>query len=276
MIRDPILSLCVVDAGPTAPSGLWMAWSLAPESLVPLGVLLALALRGWTRGGGGRAVQRAYFLAGWCALFLALVSPLCRLAATLVSAHMAQFMVLALVAPLLLALARPGESLRAGLPQWLAGALPAGRRWARILPPGERLASVTAAYGAVVWLWHVPVLYERILTDTVTHVLAFTLLIVVSTAFWNAVINARGQEGRAMLALFATMAHTGLLGAILTFSARLLYPIQSSGALAWGLDPLHDQQLAGLIMWVPGGVLYLCAALALFARWLDRRGAVSI
>ena len=76
-----------------------------------------------------------------------------------------------------------------------------------------------------------------------------------------------GSPG-AVIALFTTAVHTSLLGALLTFSDRLWYPIYAPATAAWGLTPLEDQQLAGLIMWIPGGLAYLIAALALLATWL--------
>jgi len=76
--------------------------------------------------------------------------------------------------------------------------------------------------------------------------------------------------------LFTTAVHTSLLGALLTFSTRLWYPIYDSGTLAWGITPLEDQQLAGLVMWVPAGLSYLIAALALAATWLREPASHSI
>ncbi|HJX87338.1 MAG TPA: cytochrome c oxidase assembly protein, partial [Gemmatimonadales bacterium] len=85
---------------------------------------------------------------------------------------------------------------------------------------------------------------------------------------------ARRQRGAAVLSLFLTGLYTGALGALITFAGTPWYPAYRSTA-AWGLSPLEDQQLAGLVMWMPGGVAYLVAALALTARWLtdaERRG----
>src|SRR5207249_7753312 len=67
--------------------------------------------------------------------------------------------------------------------------------------------------------------------------------------------------------LFATMLHTGILGILLTLSRQVWYPAQAAFAAEWGLTPLEDQQLAGLVMWVPMGLIYTAAALAIAARW---------
>jgi cytochrome c2 len=95
--------------------------------------------------------------------------------------------------------------------------------------------------------------------------------------FWWTVLERRhGRLGwpGAVIALFTTAVHTGLLGALLTFSTRLWYPLYAPATAAWGLTPLEDQQLAGLIMWIPGGLAYVIAALALLASWLKEPGRV--
>jgi hypothetical protein len=89
--------------------------------------------------------------------------------------------------------------------------------------------------------------------------------------FWWALLHGReGRLGRpaAVIYLFTTAGHTSLLGALLTFSPRLWYPLYDSTTAPWGLTPLEDQQLAGVIMWVPAGLSYLFAALGLAATWL--------
>jgi putative membrane protein len=267
-------TLCLAGLHVVTPANLWHAWSLAPPVIVPLMLALAAGLRGYaiTSAGAGAnvreiAARRNRFLAAWLLLTVALVSPLCRLSATLVSAHMVQLMLLAGPATALLALALPGQ---------LAAALPL--RWLRIQPAAPaadgaaappRLAVVTLGYGGMIWLWHAPPVYAAILESPVWHWLAFAALIWVATLFWVRVVAAhRHHAAPAVMALATTLMHTGLLGALLTFAQRPLYPIVAEGAAAWHLEPLQDQQLAGLIMWVGGGAFYLLAALVLCAAWL--------
>lgn len=100
--------------------------------------------------------------------------------------------------------------------------------------------------------------------DPSVHLAFVASLLGASFWFWHLVIRASSQAvGAAALALLATMIHTGMLGALLTFAPRPWYPLMQTGALTWGLLPLEDQQLAGLIMWAPMGVIYLVATLAL-------------
>jgi putative membrane protein len=74
--------------------------------------------------------------------------------------------------------------------------------------------------------------------------------------------------GIAVLYVFTTAMHTGALGALITFAGRILYPDYAETALAWNFTPLEDQQIGGLIMWIPAGLVYVFAGLALFAAWL--------
>ncbi|MGV3492497.1 MAG: cytochrome c oxidase assembly protein [Ramlibacter sp.] len=235
---EDLIALCLAGSRPALPQDWWQAFSLAPATLVPLLALLAWLL-----------VHRRppVSLAGWGLLAVALVSPLCRLAATLAWAHMAQLMVLVAGAALLAL----GSPVRAHMPK-----------------PGP----AALAHGLLLWLWHLPTLYAAVLQDAALHVLAIVLLLGSAWWFWRAVLPAPvPQRGAALVALLATMAHTGLLGALLTLASQPLYPLQAGGARAWGLEPLHDQQLAGLLMWVVGALGYLLAAVALALRGFSHR-----
>ncbi|KQP17879.1 cytochrome c oxidase assembly protein [Pseudorhodoferax sp. Leaf267] len=233
---DDLIALCLAGARPALPQDWWAAWSLAPATLTPLAALLL-----WLR----LHRQGRWPLAGWALLALGLVSPLCRLAATLAAAHMAQLMLLIAAAAL----------------------LACGPHRARA-QAGGHLALATVAHGALLWLWHVPAVYALVLQQPAAHVLAYGLLLASSWWFWRGVLLApEARRGHALLALLATMAHTGLLGALLTFAGTPLYPLQAAGARAWGLAPLADQQLAGLLMWVVGAAAYLCTAVGLALHW---------
>lgn len=241
-----LADLCLAARPATPPSAIWTDWSLAPEVVLPLAAALALGFRhreqAWPR--------RALFLAGWLLLAVALVSPLCRLAASSASAHMAQHAILVALAPPLLVLG-----------------LTRGRRDARSTWPG--LPAVSLAYGAAIWLAHAPRVYEAALDGPAAHLLLLAVLLGSGLLFWDQVLR-RARAGEAILALFLAMVHTGLLGALLTFAPRPWYPVFAGRVEAWGLSPLEDQQLAGLLMWVPMGGVYLAVALALLARVLAR------
>lgn len=258
---EDIWTLCLTTLPPALPGTLWSRWSLAPELLLPL-LLLGGALTIGIRRGGAERWHVYALSAGWALLALALLSPLCRLAATLVSAHMVQVMVLAILAPVLLVAGRVVPVLRAALGR-------SSVEQAHRCPTAPALLPATLVYGLVIWLLHAPPVYAATLTDAAAHLASVLALTIASIAFWSAVATmAREAGGRALMAVLTTMAHTGFLGALLTFSPRLLYPLQAGGAAPWGLTPLEDQQLAGLLMWVPGSALYLAAGIGIALRWL--------
>jgi putative membrane protein len=271
--NESLWTLCLAGMHHVTPHNLWQSWSLAPSVLIPLGLVLIAGLRGHALDaarlpGSAHVAHRRWFVAGWLLLVAALLSPLCRLSATLVSAHMVQLMLLAGPGTALLALGRTGTALTLVLDRE-----PSGRHAAR----APALAPLTLAYGAAIWLWHAPPLYAAILSSPLWHWLAFAGLIGVSTAFWAGIVAACRHRagGPALVALLTTLMHTGLLGALLTFAPRTLYPVEAAAAAAWSLTTLQDQQLAGLIMWVAGGIFYLLAASAGCAFWLRTLNAAD-
>lgn len=267
---------------PPAPHDLAGAWSLEPAVLGSLALLAWLYRRGlralWESAGRGQVVARSQaraFMAGWVMLLVALVSPLDALGSALFSAHMTQHLLLAVVAAPLLVLGAPAVALpRALSPQWRRrvarwqGRL---RRWANARPG---LPAVGLAVYALAWsVWHVPALYDAALRSLAVHAVEHATLLTAALAFWAPVLRPRRTPVWAgPLLLAGAAAQGGILAALLVFSPRALYAHGAATAW-WGLDPLSDQALAGVIMWVPGGIVYLIAAATLFARWLDRDGA---
>ncbi|WP_225783961.1 cytochrome c oxidase assembly protein [Xenophilus sp. Marseille-Q4582] len=244
----PLMTLCTVDAWPALPQDWWRAWSLAPALLLPWLALAAWSGASASRSGLPAGSARRWRMAGLALLGVALISPLCRLGATLAGAHMAQLMVLVAGCALLAAGWRA--------PQRLGGAA---------------LHGAAVAHGLLLWVWHLPAVYEAALVSGVVHVGMTAALALASFAFWRQVFHAEApHRGAVLVALLLTLAHTGLLGALLTFAGTPLYAVQAAGARAWGLEPLVDQQVAGLLMWVPGGLGYMGVALGLAVRWAGR------
>ncbi|MFN2633216.1 MAG: cytochrome c oxidase assembly protein [Thermoanaerobaculia bacterium] len=131
------------------------------------------------------------------------------------------------------------------------------------------------------WIWHLPALYQASLRSDFAHALQHGSFFAASTVFWWALLQGRfGRQGygAAAIAVFATTLEGGVLGALITFARSLWYPIYEARTAAWGLSPLEDQQLAGILMWVPAGLLLVGFGLALFAAWLgeaERRVALG-
>ncbi|PYK35494.1 MAG: cytochrome c oxidase assembly protein, partial [Verrucomicrobia bacterium] len=119
--------------------------------------------------------------------------------------------------------------------------------------------------------WHAPALFEATLENESIHALQHASFLFSALLFWWAVIHGRKRAlgfGLAVLYMFTTALHSGLLGALLTFANSVWYPGYAERTAAWGLTPLEDQQIGGLIMWIPAGLVYIAAGLALFAGWL--------
>lgn len=259
-----LLSLCLA-AGPVLTGRLWQWWSFAPAIVLP-GLAAGLLYLAGQRALGAaerarRGAEPAFFAAGMIVLAIALVSPLCRLASVFAWAHMVQHVLLVAVAPPLLVLGGAGRRMRAVLG-------PSGMR--RSPPLG--LLSSAGLYALGIWAWHIPGLYEAALAGPAMHLLMLASLLAAGLLFWSTVAQQETapaeRAGAVALVLLATMIHTGLLGAMLAFARQPWYPVHVLRAAGSGLSPADDQQLAGLIMWVPMGAIFLAAALMTVQRWL--------
>lgn len=258
------------------PHDLWTAWGLEPFVLIGLSVSAGLYWRGSRRMAGRsfRSRESLSFFGGWLALVVALVSPLDGLGGALFSAHMTQHEVLMLVAAPLLVLGRPVAPFLLALPAywrreltaiWKAG--PARRGWRFLVNPFV----AWLIHAAVLWGWHAPALFQATLESEFVHAAQHLSFLVSALLFCEALIYESERwmgYGAAVIYVFTTAVHTSALGALLTFSRTLWYPAYQGTTAAWGLTPVEDQQLGGLIMWVPAGVVYLVAGLLLFALWL--------
>ncbi len=211
------------------------------------------------------------------ALVVALISPLDGLSAALFSAHMVQHMLLILIAAPLLVLGVPGTAFLWALPR--AGRRAAGRWWLRRRGLGalwrgcSGLGPAWAIAVATLWAWHAPALYQAALRSEPVHVLEHASFLLTGCLFWWALLRRRAHGrvnyGAGVVAVFAMALQGGALGALMTFSTAPWYPAYAASTAPYGLSPLDDQQLAGLIMWIPAGVGYLLAACALFVAWLN-------
>jgi cytochrome c oxidase assembly factor CtaG len=129
-------------------------------------------------------------------------------------------------------------------------------------------------------VWHVPALYDYALRHEAVHAVQLLCFFATATLFWWGIMHGRHGRlgyGAAVVYLFATAVHGGVLGALLTVSPRVWYaPYVAHHPV--GLTPLEDQQLAGLLMWIPAGFGFVAGALVLFAAWLrqsDRRSSFT-
>jgi putative membrane protein len=267
--------------GASAPSAPVWTWNTDPLVLVPILTLVVLYVVGivrlWSRAGAGRGVPlwRALgYAIGLAALFVALVSPLDAAAEASFALHMAQHMLLIVVAAPLIVLGNLGVVALTALPGRLRR--PLGRAVASPWLQRPRgwlfaLPVATAMHGLVVWLWHAPALYEAALADPLVHYLEHLTMFGTAVLFWWSVTTAWWRtplgHGAGVAALFFTMLHGGLLGILITLASLPLYPSYAAATSFASLSPLEDQQVAGIVM-LSGGFAYLAAALALLALWL--------
>lgn len=220
---------------PPVPADLAARWNFDPVLIAAVAAALLIC-----RLRGARAVPLA---TGGALALLLFVSPLCALGSALFAMRVTHHVALTVLVAPLLALAMPGG--------------------------GQRLATWTVAQAAVLWVWHAPPAYGLTLTNDAAYGLMQLSLLGTALSFWRAALAAPPLA--AIAALLATMVQMGLLGALLTFASRPLYDWHLATTQAWGLAPAADQQLGGLIMWVPGAALYLAAALRLANAWLAKR-----
>ncbi|EIM26775.1 cytochrome c oxidase assembly protein [Microvirga lotononidis] len=216
------------------PGDIWQRWNLDPALLLALG-LLALAV-GRTRA-GTLAVA---------VLVVAFVSPLCALSAALFSARVVHHVLLVAVAAPLLALAWPGRK------------------------PGSPAVPLLIAT-VVLWAWHWPPAYDLALSNMAAYWIMQATLLGAAFAFWRAVLHPGQAPGAGLLGILGGYMQMALLGALLTFAPQALYAIHMVAPLDWGLTPLGDQQLGGLIMWVLAGIPFVA-----WGAFVARRGWQAI
>jgi putative membrane protein len=280
LISSPAFAHVSGEAG--GPLRLATAYSDGPALPLLLFALAAyaLGLRRISRGGVARGAplgRTAAFACGWCVLVLALVWPLDALGEWLLSAHMAQHMLLAAVAAPLLIVGMARPVWVAALPRrWVHGlARPIRRlRALRIWRTAAAPTAATALQAAVMWAWHAPRAMEAALESDLVHYAMHASFLVAGWLFWSALLRSRRDPeigaAAGVLGIVATMMQMGLLGALLTFADAPRYPHYVLHAPQAGVSALEDQQLAGLIMWVPAALPYCLGGVALAAAWLRR------
>jgi putative membrane protein len=264
------------DIGRLPSADAWNAVTALSLALLSLWYLLGfLRLR---RRRAGRTVIPAWrlfaFSSSVAATAMALLSPLDRSSDTLFSAHMMQHEILMLVSAPLMVFGRPFIAA-----VWALGPVPRkviatilrlpwlARFWRLLSGP----FAVLLLHGVILWGWHVPWMFELALHHEGIHVIQHLSFFVTAALFWWALIHGcygRLGYGVGLLYVFATALHSEVLAALLTFTPRFLYATHAARTAAQGLDPIVDQQLAGVLMWIPFGAVFVIIGVALFAAWL--------
>lgn len=257
-------------------------WSFTPGIVIGIAVPVALYASGltrvWRTAGTGRGISVSaalMFATGIATLIVALLSPLDALADQLQSAHMIQHLLLILVVPPLLLMGEPVRAFVWALPQRTRAVVP---RWIRI-PFWRRLALLLTApsaafvlHATALLVWHAPGPYDAAVRNETIHAVEHLCFLGTALLFWW-VVMAPPPFRRLSIALrvpyVVGMSLVGAsIGVVLTFATSPLYDAYVATAPFRGMSALEDQQLAGLIMWIPGGFAYLIAATALFMNWM--------
>ena len=257
---------------PDLATPLWLQWNFDP--ILVLGIALFTAAYFYALGplrrryGWAETVDRrqvAYFVTGTVLLFLALCSPLDTIGDDyLFSAHMVQHMLLAIVVPPLWLL---------GTPEWMLAPL---FKRPNVLRVAKWLTHPAVAFGvfnADLWLWHAPALYDATLMNEQIHILEHLTFIVFGVLFWWPVLSPvralpRISQGFGVLYSFLACQPMVALGALITFAAAPLYAPYVTAPHIWGTTALGDQQLGGLIMWLPTNIPYVICLSVLFFHWV--------
>jgi putative membrane protein len=256
-------------------------WTTDPWIVTPMAITACLYGWGswklWRRARTSRPImmKRALcYWAGWLTLAGALLSPLHWLGEHLFTFHMIEHEIIMAVSAPLIVIARPIATLLWGMPDRPRRSTgramrrgPVRRIW-RWLSGGT---NATLLHAVAIWTWHAPVLFDAAVTDVVFHRLQHLSFFLTAILFWWSIFW-RSDRGLAAWHLFLTMLHTGALGALMALAPHVLYVDQTREAALWRLTPLEDQQLAGMVMWIPAGTIYAGAALAMATLWIANAG----
>jgi len=270
----------------TALQVLLTRWNFNPS--VVLGILALLGLYLYRIGPArnrfrlGEPLERmrvVTFCLGLGVLAFALLSPLDILGDEyLFSAHMVQHMLLVIAVPPLLLLGTPGWLVRPALrrtgllwlARWMNDALPTAR--GLMLP-----IVVFAVFNGDFWLWHTPPLYDLTLRNETVHILEHLTFLACATLNFLPILSPLPNDlprlprlGQ-VLYLFLSCQPMVLLGALLTFAGQPLYSPYLGAPRLFGLSALTDQQLGGLIMWIPGNMVYILMMSVVFFHWVQHQ-----
>lgn len=244
------------------------SWAFEPGVTIPAalsGLLYAVGL------GEVRVPRRmiASFYGGLAIILVALISPLDEVADALFSAHMAQHLLLILAAAPLLACSRAATVLFMALPPEVRTGL---STVARLVPRARRPIAFWLAFTGIFLFWHLPQAYRWASESETVHIVEHGSLLISAYAFWTMVFASQRRTpnfGARSLFLVITAFVTDLPAVLMIFSPNVLYAVDPQAIAAWGLTPLEDQQLAGLMMWVPASLIFFSAAIWCFARYLS-------
>ena len=284
-IRAAVLGLVTLLAAPAwsltaAREAAMKDWTCPPFIVLPLVLASVTYFIGAMKMPGKSKTAKLFswrticFALGLISLIIALDSPVHELGEQLFWVHMTQHEILMLVSAPLLVMGKPLlPFLWALSPAWRGRVANVARSnvfkkgWALVSAP----LSAWLLSALALWIWHAPWLFDQTLHNDLIHAAQHTSFLGTALLFWWPLVNRTSalNYGAGVAYVFTTILHTSVLGALLTFSQHPWYSIYVTTAPAWGMSALEDQQVGGLIMWIPAGTLLLIVALVLLVKWIN-------
>ncbi|MEJ2409498.1 MAG: cytochrome c oxidase assembly protein [Novosphingobium sp.] len=258
----------------------WTLWQLSPEILLGLVIAGLIYWRGSRHGLVDERWRIAAFFGGLLALFIALISPVERLADHIFAVHQVEHMLLRTVAPMLLFLSRPQAAMVRGLPNGVSKFF-AGTGWLRKVidvlrfPPVATVLFLLASY-----FWMLPHFHDMAILDEPIHYMWHISLLVTGLIFFSVIFDRRtapqgpGLGTRLGMFVFAALGNI-VLGAFLTFKTVPLYEAYLTLGHMWHVSMLTDEQTGGIIMWIPGTMMFAVSAILVIHRWGSEEDRVA-
>ncbi|MCB9759292.1 MAG: cytochrome c oxidase assembly protein [Alphaproteobacteria bacterium] len=277
----PILEVTDYSQLPDAPPGVWMDLSVHPSTVIGCALMAAFYLyavgplrekRGWAPSVSRRHI--ACFLGSMGVILLSLNGPIHHLSDNyLFSMHMVQHLLLTLVVPYLFIL---------GLPGWLVEGLLGDGVLKALARAATRPVPAFLVYNMVLVIWHMPRFYDHTMESHPIHITEHLMFMVTAVVCWWPILGE--APSLKSLGMFGKMAYLFLLGlpmkalgAFITVAPDVLYSWYAHVPRVWGLDPIADQRLGGVIMWVPAGIVIWGSIGVMFVRWYraETRGSAA-
>ena len=254
---------------PFSPSS-WLVWSIHPSTVVGLAALAALYLWRMRHGKADERVsasRRILFFSALLVIFASLNGPIHELSDTyLFSAHMVQHLMLTMLMPPLLI---------AGVPGWMLRPLLRNRAIASVARIVTRPIACFAIFNVVIAMWHIPTFYNAAMDNHNIHILEHLMFMAAAVLMWWPLLSPLPELPRLsypgqMLYCFLMILPMSIVAVYISMADQVLYPAYAAAPRITSLSPLEDQLLGGLIMWVPGGMIFMIIMSVIFFKWSAR------
>ena len=248
----------------------WLKWSIHPSTVIGLAVLAVLYLwRARQANDENRltTAKRISFFASLIVVFASLNGPLHDLSDTyLFSGHMVQHLLLTMLFPPLIVV---------GVPGWMLRPLLRNRAVSRVARFLTKPIICFTVFNLVIAGWHLPVFYNAAMANHNIHILEHLMFMAAAVLMWWPLTSQLPELPRLsypgqMLYCFLMIIPMSIVAIYISMAEQVLYPAYSAAPRITSLSPLDDQLLGGLIMWVPGGMIFMIIMTVIFFKWAAR------